>query len=82
MPTFKLSYEQIVQAATEKSECFPWGYKDYIKVDGAWVLSHLLIVDRLLGRPTRSTRTLARWKSSPGKESSDEHPTLSVLDRS
>jgi len=67
MPTFKLSYEQIVQAATEKSECFPWGYKDYIKVDGAWVLSHLLIVDRLSGKtykvyPDTRPMEVITWK--------------------
>lgn len=43
--SYVITYEQIEQASQEKSEIFPWGYKEYRKVNGKWELSHLLITN-------------------------------------
>lgn len=43
--SYVFTFEQIDAASEEKAEIFPWGYKEYVKADGQWQLSHLLITD-------------------------------------
>jgi hypothetical protein len=40
---YTLSAQQIDNMAQEKSEVCEWGYKEYHKINGEWVLDHLLI---------------------------------------
>ena len=42
---YTISANEIDRAAQEKSVVMPWGYEEYIKVDGEWVKDHLLVVD-------------------------------------
>ena len=50
---YTITADQIDQTASEKSEIRPWGYKEYRKRDGQWVLDHLLIVDKDAQTSTR-----------------------------
>lgn len=46
-----ISAEQIDRAAQEMSVIKPWGYEEYRKVGGEWVLSYFLVLDK----PNRRT---------------------------